>query len=223
MLSFQLLGALSSAALLVSGFPLFPRTCPTTGATMDLPADQTKLVNPNAAPKFILLGAGVQNYSCSAATSTYASIGAVASLFDISCQQKSPAFANIQNAAFDILEAAPADASVDAIGRAVGAPELMGYHYFVSFGTGISPKWDFTSTGSHKGDASAYVIGAKDGNISPPNDPKTDVDWLVLHGVEGSLAAQMFRVDTVGGQPPSSCTPGSDPISVKYTAKYYLY
>jgi hypothetical protein len=71
-------------------------------------------------------------------------------------------------------------------------------------GTGISPIWDFTSSGNFAGDANAYVIGAKVGDIPAPTKPTTNVDWLALNGVQGALASKIFRIDTVGGQPPTS-------------------
>jgi hypothetical protein len=71
MLAFQLLSALSSAVVLVSSAPLVSRVCSTAGATMDLPAGQTALVSPTTAPLFVLLGVGIQNYTCSSTTSTY--------------------------------------------------------------------------------------------------------------------------------------------------------
>ncbi|KAJ7469775.1 hypothetical protein B0H11DRAFT_1653001, partial [Mycena galericulata] len=197
--------------------------CETSDATMDLPANQTLLVSPTSAPLFVLLGVGIQNYTCSAA-GTYGTIGAVASLFDISCLDQTPGFADIQSSAFDLWNEASADTTASSVGALVGAPNLLGYHYFVTSpsGTGISPKWDFTSTGSFAGNSSAYVLGAKVGDIPSPNDSATDVDWLALNNVQGSLASKIFRIDTVGGQPPTSCVAGSA-ISVKYTAKYYLY
>ncbi|KAF7332949.1 hypothetical protein MVEN_02400800 [Mycena venus] len=208
---FQLLGVLASAALLVSvsGSPVVARTCDTSGAVMDLPSGQTALVSPTTAPLFVLLGVGVQNYSCSSTTSIYAP----------------PEFASIQTTAFDAWSAAPAGTTATSIGSTVSAPDLLGFHYFVPSpsGTGISPMWDFTSTGSFAGDSSAFVIGAKVGDIAAPTDPATNVDWLALNNVQGSLASKIFRIDTVGGQPPTSCVPGSAPISVKYTAKYFLY
>ncbi|KAJ6555834.1 hypothetical protein B0H19DRAFT_1261982 [Mycena capillaripes] len=206
MLALQLLGALSGA-LLASSSPLVGRSCSTSKAVMDLPANQTALVTPTTDPLFVALGVGVQNYTCSSATSTYASIGAVASLFDISCLESTRVFGSIQTLA------------------GVGTPFLLGFHYFVTSpsGTGISPKWDFTSTGNFVGNANAFVLGAKVGDVLAPKNSATNVDWLALNNVQGSLASKIFRIDTVGGQPPTSCVPGSAPISVKYTAKYFLY
>jgi len=214
-----------SAALFVSAAPA---GCSTAPAEMDLPAGQTQLVEPTTAPLFVALGVGVQNYTCSAATSKYTSTGAVASLFDISCLDKvAPAFEEIQIIAFDVWNVLPASVSTDALGSKIGAPILLGFHYFIPSpsGTGLTPKWDFTSTGKFAGDASAFVLGAKVGDIVAPTNPTTNIDWLALNnaGNGGTLANHVFRIDTVNGQPPASCTPGTKDISVKYTAKYFFY
>ncbi|KAJ6596144.1 hypothetical protein DFH09DRAFT_905333 [Mycena vulgaris] len=192
---------------------------------MDLPANQTALVSPTSGPLFVMLGVGIQNYTCSDTTLSYASIGAVASLFDISCLEDEPEFSTVQTTAFYAWETASDKTKATSIGRRVGAPKLLGFHYFVTSpsGTGLSPKWDFTSTGKFAGNSTAYVIGAKVGDIVAPTTPSTNIDWLTLKNVEGGLASQIFRIDTVAGQPPTSCVAGSSPISVKYTAKYYLY
>ncbi|KAJ7865318.1 hypothetical protein B0H14DRAFT_3443021 [Mycena olivaceomarginata] len=208
MFSFQLFSALSSAALLVVALPPGPLprpgACDPSGAVMDLPSGQTQLVVPTTAPF---------------------STGAVASLFDLSCIDKSPAFASIQTTVFNAWNAAPAGASANTVGGRVGTPTLLGFHYFVTSpsGTGISPKWDFTSTGKFAGNSSAFVTGSKVGDITAPTDSATNVDWLAINNVEGSLASKVFRIDTVNGQPPTSCVAGSADISVKYTAKYFLY
>ncbi|KAF7337394.1 hypothetical protein MSAN_02265600 [Mycena sanguinolenta] len=220
MFAFRLLSGLASVALLVSSTPLTKEDCcDTSKAVMNLPENQTALVVPTTAPLFVALGVGVQNYSCSSTTSTYASIGAVASLFDISCFDQTPEFANLQTVAFDIWNKAGPAVTATSIGSRILAPLVLGYHYFVNSpsGTGISPEWDFTHSGK------GYVIAAKVGDIPAPTNPTTNVDWLALNNVQGSLASKIFRIDTVGGQPPASCVPGSDPIEVKYTAKYYLY
>jgi hypothetical protein len=88
MLAFQLLTALASVALLVSSKPLVARKdgkddkgkegkddhcCDPSRAVMDLPANQTALVSPTTAPLFVMLGVGIQNYTCSSTTLTYAS------------------------------------------------------------------------------------------------------------------------------------------------------
>ncbi|KAJ7817154.1 hypothetical protein B0H14DRAFT_2843123, partial [Mycena olivaceomarginata] len=213
MFSFQLLSTLASAALLLVAI--------LSAATLSLPANQTQLVAPTTAPLFVALGVGVQNYTCTAATLKYACV---------------------PTTAFNAWSAAPAGVSPDTVGGKIGAATLLGvrsrcfsiftrflnsiqYHYFVPApsGTGLSPKWDFTSTGKFAGNSTAFILAAKAGDILAPTDSATNVDWLALNNVQGSLASKVFRVDTVNGQPPTSCVAGSADISVKYTAKYYLY
>ncbi|KAJ7171356.1 hypothetical protein C8R46DRAFT_1175693 [Mycena filopes] len=222
MFSTQLL-AVVSAAVLVTAAPS-ARVCSTSAAVMDLPAGQTQLVSPTTAPLYVALGVGVQNYTCSASTLKYTSTGAVASLYDISCLASTPAFASIQTTVFNAWNAAPAGASPT---PPAGAPvTLLGFHYFIpaASGTGLSPKWDFTSTGANAGNANAFFVGSKVGDITDPTgNAAVNVDWLALNKLSGSLATQVFRVDTVNGQPPTSCVAGSADISVKYTAKYFLY
>jgi len=109
----------------------------------------------------------------------------------------------------------------------INPPQSLAQHYFVPnpvTGVGLSPKWDFTSSGEFKGNPNAYVIGKVNGTIPSPDDPKEDITWLEVLKLEGEIADEVFRYDTVGGQPPSSCTYGtSSNISVDYTSKYIFY
>ncbi|KAF7363144.1 hypothetical protein MVEN_00666900 [Mycena venus] len=220
----QLLVALLSAAAFVSAAPgpNGPTAgCDTSAAVMDLPANQTQLVAPTTPPLFILLGVGTKNFTCSG--TTFTSLGAVASLFDISCIQDHPSdFNTIQTRAFDrwvIEENVPSSS----IGADIKVPTVDGFHFFVPSpsGTGISPEWDFTSVTGNPND---FVIGEKVGDIpDPTGDPAFNVDWLQLKAVEGQLASQIFVIDTVGGQPPASCVAGDPDIQVKYTSKVYLF
>ncbi|KAL0571271.1 hypothetical protein V5O48_010688 [Marasmius crinis-equi] len=157
---------------------------------------------PQTAPtSFIALGVGTQNYTCSSA-GNYTSAGAVATLYDISCT-----YANF-------------DATADVQNLLV-----LGQHFFitnpVNASAGISPKWDFTS---RLGDPQAFVVGARIDFMPAPVDPATNIDWLKLGAVpgQGSLASEIYRTDTKGGQPPASCAVGSKPITVKYSATYWF-
>lgn len=67
----------------------------------------------------------------------------------------------------------------------------------------MNPKWDFTSQGAYKGNANAFVVAAKSAGIPAPTGAQ-DVDWVALKAIQGSLASDVFRVDTRGGQPPAS-------------------
>lgn len=86
-----------------------------------------------------------------------------------------------------------------------GASSVLGQHYYVenAAGNATLPKWDFTSA-AFNGDETAFVIGAKMGDIPAPAGNQTDVDWVSLTNMGGSLASMVFRVDTLGGQPPAA-------------------
>lgn len=175
---------------------------------MDVPAGQTQLVVPTTPPSYILLGVGVQNYTCSSA-GTYTLVmppalqrpnllpyvlinrgaGAVAELFDISCV-KPANIGSIQDRAFDLWTGAPARSAAARSVSCLNLPDV-GQHYFIPTPSGgTAPKWDFSSTGTLRGNKDAYVVAAKAGGIVAPTGPG-DVDWLSLNAVEGKLASQV--------------------------------
>ncbi|KAI0792315.1 hypothetical protein C8Q75DRAFT_752322 [Abortiporus biennis] len=212
--------ALAAPSLKISG-------CDVSKAKLSLPTGQTQLVTPTTtAPAFIGIGVGIQNYTCASA-GTYSSTGAVAELFDISCLNPS-LYTDATELVFDLWKVAPKSLTAQQVINdlsLIKSPVILGQHYFITnpiTGTGLSPKWDFTSA-SEKGHSNAFVVGAKAGDIVAPTNPTTDVDWLMLNGVQGDLAKQVFRIQTRGGQPPTSCTPGTPDISVKYVSQYWLF
>jgi hypothetical protein len=92
------------------------------------------------------------------------------------------------------------------------APEILAQHYFIPnpiTGQGLSPTWDFRSSGNPQLTSveDAIFVGKGIGNIPAPNKT-TDVAWLnvanIGGGKGGSVADQVFRTNTRGGQPPSS-------------------
>ncbi|KAL0579249.1 hypothetical protein V5O48_002753 [Marasmius crinis-equi] len=180
------------------------------------------LTPPSHSVSFIALGVGTQNYTCSAG-GTYASAGAVASLFDVSCITSSPDFATLSSKAFGSWNKASASASpASALNSIQGINKSpIGDHYFTTSpsGNGTSPKWDMTSK-AFKGNTNAFVIAAKQGSVPSPGG-STNVDWLYLTSVGGALADEIYRTETQGGQPPASCTAGQT-TTVKYTSLYYL-
>jgi len=200
--------------------------CNISKATMPLPSGASTLVAPSTpSPRFIGIGVGVQNYTCSTA-GTFTSVGAVAELFDISCLNPST-FNSVGQFAFDAWKLAPKQiTAADLIQDLsfIKAPVVLGQHFFIPnpTGTGLSPEWNFSSA-SEKGHPNAFVVGAKAGDIPAPSNPGTNVDWLELNAVEGDLASQVYRIETIGGQPPTSCTPGSPEISVKYVSQYWFF
>ena len=84
-------------------------------------------------------------------------------------------------------------------------PIVLGEHYFITnpiTGTGLSPRWDFTSH-AFKGNPNAFVVGSKVGDLVAPTGSQ-DIDWLFLTAAQGELANEVYRTDTRLGQPPAS-------------------
>jgi len=189
--------------------------CDISDVQLSLPSNNRSAFSTPTSPlTSLVLGVGVQNYTCSTA-GTYTSIGAVASLYDLACISQSPDFDQIQDLAYDLWSVSPAN------GTPPMSSSLMGSHFFITSGTGLAPVWDYRA-GAAKGNPEAFVLAAKVADVPAPTSSK-DVDWLQLKSVSGSLATQVYRTDTRGGSPPTSCTPGSAPISLRYVAKYWLY
>ncbi len=139
----------------------------------------------------------------------YRSTGAVAELIDVSCIVSQPSFATLQNDLFNAwtnLIPYPIQAVIDLL-HLVNPPEVLAQHYFVpnpTTGQGVSPKWDFTSSGAFQGSQNAYIVAKGKGTLPAPTNATRDVAWLDVTGIQGDIANEVFRFDTVGGQPPSS-------------------
>ncbi|KAH7921701.1 hypothetical protein BV22DRAFT_1132037 [Leucogyrophana mollusca] len=223
-----ILGVLaSSGAFALPAARQLSASCNLTEARLQVPANQTQLIAPTVAPAFVALGLGVQNYTCNATSSTYVLTGAVAELFDSSCLYGTPVFDTAPALAYTAWDATtglvtPQD--VIAALSIVPLPVVLGQHYYVPnpAGSGLSPKWDFTSSGGTYGNTAAYAVGAKIGDLPSP-DTKLNIDSLMVKVVEGNLASEIFRVQNNGGQPPASCTSASQNVSVKYTAQYWFF
>jgi len=150
----------------------------------------------------------IPNLHFQALTILYSSVGALAELFDVSCLYGTKFFSGITSDAFALWHAAPPSISAPSVVEFLHTfknPAVLGEHYFIVnpvTGTGTSPKWDFTSH-AFSGNPDAFMVGAKVSSLAAPTGP-SDVDWLQLSNVAGSLADEIYRTDTRGGQPPAS-------------------
>ena len=203
-------------------------SCDLSDARIQVPANQTQLVAPDYAPHYTAIAVGVQNYTCDAVSSTYTLIGAVAELFDCSCLYGTPAFNDAPAVIYKAWKNASGQLTPQQIIDMLSdfpVTEVLGQHYYVPnpSGSGLSPKWDFTSSGANKGDANAYMIGAKIGDL-PSLNPQTNIDSLMVKNIQGDLADLVFRVNNNGGQPSASCSEGSEQnITVRYASQYWFF
>ncbi|OCH85781.1 hypothetical protein OBBRIDRAFT_285503 [Obba rivulosa] len=205
-------------------------SCDVSAFVPTFPPNQTQLVVPNnTVPSFIGLAFGVQNYTCTQ-FNNFTNVGAVAELIDISCLTAIPGVLNtIQDPLYAFWTNFTGASIQEIINlfHLIDPPEVLAQHYFVSnplTGMGVSPKWDFTSSGEFEGNPDAFIVAKGKGSLPAPTNATIDVNWLDVANVEGSIASEVFRIDTRGGQPPASCLFNQTAdISVKYVSKYIFY
>ena len=96
---------------------------------------------------------------------------------------------------------------ITAILPALLSPDaVLADHYFVPnpSGTGLSPIWDMRATKRFQGNQNAFMLGKSFGSVASPVDPSLNINWLRVAKVSGDAADEVYRIDTLGGQPPTS-------------------
>jgi len=196
---------------------------------IDLPPNQTQLVLPtNTTPTFVGLAFGVQNYTCTS-SNNFTNVGAVAELIDATCLAGSSIFLDLPDTLFSAWNGFNGTSIQDIIldNHIINNTDILAQHYFITnpqTGQGVSPKWDFTSSGKFAGNQDAFIVAKGKGTLPAPTNSTRDVNWLDVVNIEGKIADEVFRTDTRGGQPPSSCTFGqTKDISVKYVSYYWFF
>lgn len=186
--------------------------------------------------KFAFVGLGVQNYSC--ATTTPASTGALATLFDatqlFSSTFGKPAINNISSAYLHAYEQqsctkfGSTNVAQDNCEQRANLLQLpiAGHHYFANVsGKGV-PTFDITKYNDVLSAKKSASAAAPSGAYAGANNAGA-VDWLYLiddgtgksHGVK-----EVYRVETAGGDPVAgACAQGAKVVGVKYAAEYWFY
>ncbi|KAF3039333.1 hypothetical protein E8E12_003618 [Didymella heteroderae] len=165
--------------------------------------------------KHIAVGRGVQNYTCAtaAATETPKAVGAVASLFNATC---------------DGVRAPAVLASVTKIALGYSIPttklaesRLSGHHEFTEKGVPFfklqTDKVDF---GTVHVNATTKMPAPKDASEGP--NGLGSVAWLKLVKLDGDYQ-EVYRINTAGGMAPKTCEGVQGSISVDYAAEYWFY
>ncbi|KAI6090675.1 hypothetical protein F4821DRAFT_255910 [Hypoxylon rubiginosum] len=233
--------ALTSASPLRPG-PLRPAAVPVLPTT----GSGTQLAGPDSATlKHILVGHGIQNYTCTAAGATATSFGALAVLWDITSLYPGSSPSSLSAADFNSLTskvlrttAMPLNMATDAAGAVVASPfpapadlhidgvgapvKFLGHHFF---DTANTPTFDLSGAGDGE-----LFSGKKDANIAAPSDadkgvdPVTSaVDWLRLSDKGTSTGVSLvYRVVTAGGAA-QVCADAGVSQSVPYAAQYWIY
>ncbi|USW53921.1 hypothetical protein Slin15195_G072400 [Septoria linicola] len=203
------------------------------------------LPTPSQPPKYILLGLGFQNYTCSSASSTYVQsttqAGAIADLYDITsiatsssgdkytrstlkafetCLKLTKCIPSVDNGYCETCHSISSAAfTLSATGKHVGT------HYFDQISSLQLPNFSLPGLGGN-------FLSAK--KISGAKAPSTAyqganglgaVDWLYLvdNGSGRSMGlGSVYRVETAGGVAPGKCG-GGEMVQVPYAAEYWFY
>ncbi|KAL9053619.1 MAG: hypothetical protein Q9162_004647 [Coniocarpon cinnabarinum] len=181
-------------------------------SSVSLPSSTSSpLPSPSGTLTHVAVGRGTQNYTCDPSNpqASPSAVGAVANLYDASC-------------------AASADSDDALMGM-----KLLGHHYFVD-PSSPSPAFNLDTS---NGDA-GYVNVKSGSKVSAPSGAPVGqsgqgfgaVPWLSLpqkSGPQGAPGQQSFssvyRVNTAGGQSPSSCENMPSAFEIQYAAEYWFY
>ncbi len=173
---------------------------------------------PNSTLKYITIGRGTQNYTCTSNSSSPVLVGAKAVLLDAS-----PLLPLLPpNEGTAVLDLLPRFV-IDLDFAAIEASQIskLGIHYFDSKGV---PTWDLGSNGFLKGKGLADIPAPADASVGQFDQGYGAVDWKTLTDAGGSVGLkEVYRVETAGGKSQPSCAGVTEPIYIDYAALYWFY
>lgn len=209
-------------------------------SSVSMPLDEAPNPTPLPSPasglvlSHVAVGRGTQNYTCSGAdaSSTPTAKGAVATLFNATCQAaRSP----------DLLYQTPSIAlayQVPDAQSALAAYDILmsGHHYFLDDTTpffNLDTADHSYGTVACKKNAAANAPAANSSsplksNVAAGTDgtDNGDVPWLKLDSVQdesGYTWKEVYRLNTAGGQPPKTCAGIDGDFTVQYAATYWFW
>lgn len=190
--------------------------------------------NSNVTLKYIGLGVGVQNYTCASTTSTPKSIGALATIFDLTAylEKTDDLTTDISNKYLEAYQDIActedaSDISNNACEERINSLHLplLGKQFFADINGAGVPSFQLYN-GEFLSSQKVGDVSAPAGSYAGANGAGA-VDWLFLvqdgTGLSVGLT-EAYRINTAGGDALSTgCSAGAAEISVKYAAEYWLY
>jgi hypothetical protein len=174
-------------------------------------------VSNGATLRHVAIGRGIQNYTCasSSASATPVAIGAMASLFNATCDSAR------------LNERVMADVTTLALSYAIpqgaeASQRLSGHHEFTEKGI---PLFKLQTENNNYGYVQAkpdVIKRAAPQDASKGSNGMGSVAWLKLNAIEGDYS-EVYRVHTAGGQPSKTCEGKDAVFSVEYSAQYWFY
>ncbi|EPE09642.1 malate dehydrogenase [Ophiostoma piceae UAMH 11346] len=184
--------------------------------------------------KHVAIGRGTQNYTCDLtnATAIPVQVGALATLFNASCVAASYP---------DVLDMLPRvvmpfnltdnDISVFSARLYPTNLDVSGHHFFE---TTTTPFFNLTTPSSQLG----QVPCAKNATQAAPNNTVAGSDadnrgqlgekavpWLKLSAKPGATGGlqEVYRLQTIGGSAPATCSGQAASFTIEYAAQYWFY
>jgi len=207
-----------------------PFSTPTTVARLPSTGTNTDLPSTNNTVKFVAIGRGIQNYTCSAVGATPVALGAIAVLFDYtsianSNESELNTFPSIAaNVPFDPFTPTPTSLA------GLPAATVLGHHFFAADTT---PTFNLTGAPATNG-GNMILFGAKTASVNAPvgaplgPDGTGAVAWLQLEAkttvaTEASVdIKEAYRVETAGGNPETLCS-SVGVQTIPYAAEYWFF
>ncbi|KXL47300.1 hypothetical protein M433DRAFT_152902 [Acidomyces richmondensis BFW] len=174
----------------------------------------------------VAIGRGTQNYTCdpSNATATPVAIGALATLYNVTCvAADSPdLLAELPGIALGLADPTITDDNMES----PTYEYMTGHQYFIDPTTPyFNMDTDLYQYGSgpfkklNSSDAPADAIKGQN------NQGNGAVAWLKLgaRDPDGQIFQEVYRVNTAGGNPPDTCMGMAASFEVQYSAEYWFY
>jgi hypothetical protein len=180
------------------------------------------LVQPESTVSFVVVGRGIQNYTCSGIGATPISVGAIATLYDATkiAVQNEDLLHTIPSLA--VNDAPPAQGGDFTLPSPFDSVPIIGHHFFNSEGMPV-----FSLSAVHK-----IMFAERIDSIPAPSSASKGpagtgaIAWLDLSVAPNPLNRgglnQVYRVETAGGSAPATCA-STRVISVQYAAEYWFY
>ncbi|CAG8166919.1 unnamed protein product [Penicillium nalgiovense] len=187
-----------------------------------LPSHASGMTGPSGLkPRYVALGRGTQNYTCtdSTSTSTPVAVGAVARLYNATCIAANypDLLAKLPDLAYRIPLPTNEYASFPPANLV-----LMGHHFF----TDAIPEFNLNTTPKkHNGIVMTKKGGAIDAPPGAVSGQYGAVPWLYLTSTDGTVGnyKSVYRVNTAAGSPPKTCEGMPPAFQIQYAANYYFF
>jgi hypothetical protein len=174
--------------------------------------------------KHVAIGRGTQNYTCGSDSSAApVAIGALATLYNATC---------VAATYPDVLAMLPGVAlqfNLTGTDQASLSPSnllVSGHHFFLNLTTPFfnldTSTEDLGTAPSMKNNSVAAPAGSILGQYGVGNGAVAWLKLLTLDGATGNLQ-EVYRLNTAGGNPPTTCAGMPDAFEVQYAAESVTY